>query len=272
MTHIARRVHRKLASVVRSAPATMALFELVSFDDALRRAHICYERKQASVVEQLVPTALFDRASDCTNMGARRVTGQIRFDKLRKTLAAIGIEFSQDQQEFINCMIGALAKLLCKEDLAEMIEDLLADLRTTRLFQEVMAMMGRRDGKTWSVSAMVVAILCAIENIEIGIFATGRRASQKLLELVLWFIDKIGTCRIKKCNAETIWIQGDCGPTDVRKVSAYPSNVRISAQFLVLSFLFFCCSMFFFLGVGRDGRLVGLGVLSVPYGRFGKSK
>lgn len=216
---------------------------LVSFTEQLRRATVCYERKQVSVVENLVPVSLFDRASDCTNVGAPRVTGQMRLDKLRKTIASLGVEFTQDQQEFMACIIGALAKLLCKEDLPAMIEDLMADLRTTRLYQEVMGMMGRRDGKTWLVSAVLVAVLCSIENVQAGIFATGRRTAQKLLELVLWFIGKLGNCRIKKCNAETVWLQGDTSPNDVRKVSAYPSNVRISS----IDFcLFFFCFLFFF--------------------------
>ena len=74
----------------------------------------------------------------------------------------------------------------------------------------------------------VAGCAASLEGVEQAIFSTGRRASQKLLELIYQFLCKlpgIASSIIKK-NVETIWIQGPNGPGDIRKISSYPSKVR----------------------------------------------
>ena len=95
----------------------------------------------------------------------------------------------------------------------------------------VCAPLTRRSfGKTYSVAMFVVALALAVEGIEQSIFSTGRRASQKLLELIFAFICKIPGMKemIIKHNVETIWLQGPGGKDDIRKISSYPSKVKIS--------------------------------------------
>ena len=75
----------------------------------------------------------------------------------------------------------------------------------------------------------VAAFALAIPKKEQSIFSTGRRASQKLLELIHTFVCQIpgGKERVVKFNQENLWILGS-SPDDVRKISSYPSSKKIS--------------------------------------------
>jgi len=61
---------------------------------------------------------------------------------------------------------------------------------------------------------------------EQAIFSTGRRASQKLLELVLSLIMKVpgASDRIAKSNQEMIWVRHPGGR--MSKISSYPSCAK----------------------------------------------
>jgi hypothetical protein len=212
------------------------------YDGPLRRAHMCFESSQQRVIDSFLRPSLVEQSLDPEAGQGERMTGRMRLERLRQTLRELGLTFSDDQNEFINRMIAACAKLIFKDDLDSNIDDLLSELNISELHQELMAIMPRRFGKTFSVAAFVVALLSAIEGLEIGIFSTGRRASQKILELVYWFMCKVPGMRerIFKHNVEVIWLQGSGGPDDIRKVSSYPSNVRISLVFLFLFCVLWC--------------------------------
>lgn len=220
--------HTAASSLPR--PAAPAWAALNDYSDRVNKATLCFEMQQKEYIESLSPPSLSQRTTDRT-AGAKThvVTGPERHAKLRKALKSLGLTYSDDQREFTNRMIAACAKLIYKTDLEAHIADVLTELKIDELHQELMAIMPRRYGKTMMVAAFVVALLVSIEGIEIGIFSTGRRASQKILEQIYWFLLRHGGMNIIKHNVETIWIQGPCGPSDIRKVSSYPSNVRISS-------------------------------------------
>lgn len=230
------------------AQTASAPLSVNSYDDRLQRARICFERQQQKTLESLLPVPLLEQACDQKGASAAQVTGRQRLETIHKTLKALGLTFSNAQNEFINRMIAACAKLIFKDDLEANLADLLTELKITELHQELMALMPRRFGKTFVVAAMAVALISAIEGLEIGIFSTGRRASQKILEQIFWFMTKVGTFNIVKHNVETVWVQGPCGPTDLRKISSYPSNVRISP-----SFVFVCLRFLFEQPIGGGG-------------------
>ena len=87
-------------------------------------------------------------------------------------------------------------------------------------------------GKTYSVAMFVAACAASLEKTEQAIFSTGRRASEKLLKLVLSMLCKLPGMKdsIVKCTVETIEIRGPNGPDDIRKISSYPSKVSICAR------------------------------------------
>ena len=74
----------------------------------------------------------------------------------------------------------------------------------------------------------VAAYLYSVEDAEICIFSTGRRASQKLLELIKSLIEKLpnGRERILKFNQEILHVANYDGSSGASKLSSFPSNAK----------------------------------------------
>lgn len=201
------------------------------FTRVLGRAHMCYEREQAKRASELrLPNLVADMISPDPASATSRRTGRDRMTVLKRTLDGFGLDRSDTQRDFHNQMAGACAGLIFKDDLESEIDDLLLELQLERLVPQFMAITPRRWGKTYSVAMFVVAMALAVEGLEQSIFSTGRRASYKLLELIFTFICRIPGMEemIIKHNVETIELRGPDG--DIRKISSYPSKVKISAR------------------------------------------
>jgi len=199
------------------------------YQRVLGRAHMCYEREQAKRSAELrVPNLVSDLIAPDPAASSARRTGRERMAILKRTLDGFGLDRSDTQRDFHNQMAGACAGLIFKDDLESEIDDLLVELQVERLVPQFMAITPRRWGKTYSVAMFVVAMALAVEGLEQSIFSTGRRASQKLLELIYTFICRIPGMEemIIKHNVETIEMRGPDG--DIRKISSYPSKVKIS--------------------------------------------
>ena len=224
------------------APMAHEYREMRSFRHNLDAARLAFERDQARRVESIRPKGFVDSIAEPSSQESHRRTGPERLNTIRETLNSFGLERSDMQKRFHEDMIGACARLIFKDDLESHIDDLLLELGIDELRSEFMAITPRRFGKTYSVAMFVVAMLMGVEGLEQAIFSTGRRASQKLLELVYRFMCKIPGLKesIIKHNVETIWVRGPNGDQDIRKVFSYPSNVRISSllPFGIPSFLF----------------------------------
>ena len=102
------------------------------------------------------------------------------------------------------------------------------------LAQEVLISTPRRFGKTISVSMFAAAMLYAAPGVEISIYSTCKRISQKLLRNVVKFIGEICDNDLEACgfkvirqNMEEIVLQGTEGVSDTRVVNSYPSKVRV---------------------------------------------
>lgn len=92
--------------------------------------------------------------------------------------------------------------------------------------QQCLCMTPRRFGKTVAVGMFVGAMALVVAGCEQAIFSTGRRASNKLLELVGQLVSQVpgGAERIVKSNQETVWISHPCGA--VSKINSYPSCAK----------------------------------------------
>jgi hypothetical protein len=92
--------------------------------------------------------------------------------------------------------------------------------------QQCLCMTPRRFGKTVAVGMYVGALALVVPGCEQAIFSTGRRASNKLLELVSSLVAQVpgGPERIVKSNQETVWISHPCGT--VSKINSYPSCAK----------------------------------------------
>ena len=100
------------------------------------------------------------------------------------------------------------------------------------LAQEVLISTPRRFGKTISVSMFAAAMLFAAPCVELSIYSTCKRISQKLLRNVVKFFYEM--CqddleskgfKIVRQNMEEIVLRGPEGLRDTRVVNSYPSKV-----------------------------------------------
>jgi len=103
--------------------------------------------------------------------------------------------------------------------------------------QEILISTPRRFGKTISVSMFCAAMMLACPGVEISIYSTCKRISQKILRNVQKFALMIadsdyGTLNfsVKRENMEEINLQGPLGNTDVRIINSYPSKVCLLKQ------------------------------------------
>ena len=102
----------------------------------------------------------------------------------------------------------------------------------SHLQQEVLISTPCRFGKTISVSMFAAAMLYSAPGVEISIYATCKRISQKLLRNVVKFFDLICKNNIKaagftnvRSNMEELVIRSTQDLTDVRIINSYPSKV-----------------------------------------------
>ena len=98
--------------------------------------------------------------------------------------------------------------------------------------QEILISTPRRFGKTISVSMFCAAMLLACPAVEISIYSTCKRISQKILRNVQKFALLIADTDystlnfgVKRENMEEINLQGPLGQTDIRIINSYPSKV-----------------------------------------------
>ena len=88
-----------------------------------------------------------------------------------------------------------------------------------------------RFGKTFAVSMFAAAMLYSTPSLELSIYSTCKRISQKLMRNVTKFLDLIYKDKsaqhmpIIRSNMEEVVLQGPDGVHDVRTVNSYPSKV-----------------------------------------------
>jgi hypothetical protein len=94
-----------------------------------------------------------------------------------------------------------------------------------------------RFGKTISVSMFAAALLYSAKGVELSIYSTCKRISQKLLRNVQKFLNliydglKVQPFKEIRCNMEELVLQGPDGTSDVRTVNSYPSKVCVAPMY-----------------------------------------
>lgn len=137
-----------------------------------------------------------------------------------------GWERSKMQKMFHRNFMQATCMHLYRHDPDIDIDNIMKMNGFSNLKQQVLCLTPRRFGKSTSVAMFVAAYGLTVPYSEQCIFSTGRRASQKLLELIRDMI-KAGENKdmFIKCNGETMLLQGP-DPLDVRKIHSYPSCAK----------------------------------------------
>ena len=161
-----------------------------------------------------------------------------RIAKCRNALEALdasGWNRSFHQRLFHDQFIRASARVFWKNEKPGVFQrehkDILEMNGWDNLSQEILVSTPRRFGKTISVSMFAAAMLYAAPNIEISIYSTCKRISQKLLRNVQKFLGLIfealneKSYDVVRSNMEEYAIHGCEGPHDRRVVNSYPSKV-----------------------------------------------
>jgi len=182
-----------------------------------------------------------------TGQLSKKKTPMMRMRECRNALALLdttGWNCSFHQRQFHEDFLKACTRTFWKMEppgsFARCHQQVLQENSWEHLAQEVLISTPRRFGKTISVSMFAAAMLCSAPAVELSIYSTCKRISQKLLRGVVKFFYEIcaqdlgkHNFRIRRQNMEEIVLVGPEGERDVRIVNSYPSKVRV---FLCLLF------------------------------------
>ena len=170
-------------------------------------------------------------------------TGCHRMQRCRQGLEAIdrrGWQRSFHQRMFHDNFIRACARIFWKREphgtFAKDHQRILEVNGWDHLSQEVLVSTPRRFGKTISVSMFAAAMLYSCPNLEMSIYSTCKRISQKLLRNIQKFLEliylEVGCSPMKeiRINMEEIVLQGTECEQDVRVVNSYPSKVQAAPR------------------------------------------
>lgn len=183
--------------------------------------------------------------------GTQRKTPMQRMRECRDALALLdttGWNRSFHQRQFHEDFLKACTRTFWKMEpigsFAKMHQKVLQENSWEHLAQEVLISTPRRFGKTISVSMFAAAMLYAAPAVELSIYSTCKRISQKLLRGVVKFFYEICQQDLKKHNfyvrrqnMEEIVLCGPEGERDVRIVNSYPSKVRCPPTSMIRSVL-----------------------------------
>lgn len=154
---------------------------------------------------------------------AKEPLGTRRIRHMQRLLDSMGLVRSVVQKQFHEGFIRACACHLYAQDTVSM-SDIMLEHGWDHVRQSVLTLTPRRYGKTTAVASFLAAYVLAVSDCEVSVFSTGKRASQKMLDLVADLVCKAGgEAMICKHNCENLWLRGPDG--DTRKCNSYPSAV-----------------------------------------------
>jgi len=183
-----------------------------------------------------------------TSLQTKKKTPIMRMRECRDALAFLdttGWNRSFHQRLFHEDFLKACTRTFWKMEplgsFARAHQQVLQENSWDHLAQEVLISTPRRFGKTISVSMFAAAMLYAAPAVELSIYSTCKRISQKLLRGVVKFFYEIcqqnlgkHNFHIRRQNMEEIVLIGPEGERDVRIVNSYPSKVGVSLSCTIL--------------------------------------
>lgn len=204
----------------------------------IQNKHRCNQKKDLNAFSLLTGEDVTVRHESSVTALRGLSKGFDRIAKCRNALEALdasGWNRSFHQRLFHDQFIRASVRVFWKNEKPGVFQrehkDILEMNGWDNLSQEILVSTPRRFGKTISVSMFAAAMLYAAPNIEISIYSTCKRISQKLLRNVQKFLGLIFEALSEKpydvvrSNMEEYAIRGCEGPHDRRVVNSYPSKV-----------------------------------------------
>jgi len=111
--------------------------------------------------------------------------GDVIVNNLRKCLrSGMGITRSETQWKVHEGCIKAMAPKIYGEEWKLNQARILTKFRTEEIVQQVIIIMSRRQGKSFSVGMFVASALLNIPGVRIAVWATAERLAQALMEIV----------------------------------------------------------------------------------------
>lgn len=201
---------------------------------------VIQKKKVAPVTKKIILTGLQSRLESTRVTHQREVmSGFSRMQACRDALGLLddnGWRRSYHQRLFHDDFIRACTRIFWKREapgkFAREQCEILRRNNWSHIQQEVLISTPRRFGKTISVSMFAAAMLYSAPGVEISIYATCKRISQKLLRNVVKFFDLICKSDPKgggfvgvRSNMEELVVRSTQDPSDVRIINSYPSKV-----------------------------------------------
>ena len=220
-----------------AAPIRVSLRTLfVSIDAVILKARSAGDAKRSERAR--TKTALERHMMGVTQTAEEKLNGVQRIQKCRDALSALdrrGWDRSFHQRMFHEVYLKSCVRIFFKRDgpgaFARNHNRVLELNGWDSTPQEVLVSTPRRFGKTISVSMFAAALIFAAPSMELSIYSTCKRISQKLLRNIIKFVDLIylelgvEPYKILRMNQEEIHLAGPEGHGDVRVVNSYPSKI-----------------------------------------------
>lgn len=197
------------------------------------------EKESSTTTHNATRISALEFHMKCSDFSVK-MNGFDRMKNCRRALQALdrrGWERSYHQKTFHDQYIRACSRIFFKNDPAGEFDrshqKILEINGWDSLPQEILVSTPRRFGKTISVSMFAAAMMFSCPKMELSIYSTCKRISQKLLRNVSKFLEliflelNIQPYRILRQNSEEVHVQGNEGQGDVRIINSYPSKVRV---------------------------------------------
>jgi hypothetical protein len=220
--------------MIETKPSTKIL-ELIA--GVLKRVVVVEKATERSVMSSGLQSRMKNKTA-----ASIQETGFTRMQRCRDALAKLdskGWKRSFHQRLFHDDFLKACTRIFWKLEpagtFARQHLEILQRNNWTHISQEVLVSTPRRFGKTISVSMFAAAMLYSAPNVEISIYSTCKRISQKLLRNVQKFFSVIcdddvanSGFSVTRSNMEEMVLKGPVNNHDVRVVNSYPSKVTLS--------------------------------------------
>ena len=211
-----------------------------------RQKHLMEADERQRRLTSSVHTA-FQRHMRGLEVAAATCSGMQRIEKCRRGLDALdrrGWNRSFHQRMFHEEYLKSCARIFFKRDppgsFSRHHNRVLELNGWDSTPQEILVSTPRRFGKTISVSMFAAAMVYSCPNMELSIYSTCKRISQKLLRNVVKFLELIYSelqephMKVLRLNSEEVHVQGIEGEGDLRVLNSYPSKIGQSLSLCLL--------------------------------------
>lgn len=204
--------------------------------------------KKSSSINSCKPLNLYERA--CMGVYDDKtddIYGDELLSMVLKTMGEFGqgrdrIKLRIDQRTMLAHALNALLPLLYKEKLEANRDRLLKQLGLKQIQEQKIIIASRRAGKTMFMSMLIASLMICVPQIEIAVFSLGKRASQKVMRLVVDMLNRHpkGAEMIVRSNQEQLMLCGD-KPYHYKLLHGFPDTVHVC----IIIYFFFLFIIYF---------------------------